>query len=134
MRDMLYREGPPVDPAQLGALFLAVGFDRDRDAATLTAMVENARWVVSAWDGERLVGFARALSDGVSNAYVSTVAVHPDYQRRGIGRALMQRLLEGRDHVKFVLHTRPDAKKLYEACGFEDATEMMVRRRRRGQS
>ncbi|MFZ5475229.1 MAG: GNAT family N-acetyltransferase [Myxococcota bacterium] len=125
-----YRDAPPVPADQLATLFAAVAFSRERDAATLTAMVEGSRWIVSAWDGERLVGFARALSDGVQNAYVSTVCVLPDYQRRGIGRELMRRLLDGRDHVKWVLHTRPNARRLYESLGFADATEMLVRERR----
>jgi ribosomal protein S18 acetylase RimI-like enzyme len=59
---------------------------------------------VAAFDGEALVGFARAISDGAFNAYVSTVAVAPAYQRQGIGRELVKRLIEGRDHLQFVLH------------------------------
>ncbi|MFN7143519.1 MAG: GNAT family N-acetyltransferase [Myxococcota bacterium] len=127
---LTYRDGPPVDPAQLGALFTAVGFSRSTDPAHLVAIVEGARWVVSAWEGDTLVGFARAISDGVSNAYVSTVAVHPDHQRRGIGRALLARLLEGRGHVKFLVHTSPAGQALYRGLGFVDATDMLVRPRR----
>jgi ribosomal protein S18 acetylase RimI-like enzyme len=128
---MLYRDGPPVDPAQLSDLFAAVGFTRPRDAAHMNAMVEGSRWVVSAWDGDRLVGFARCISDGVDNAYVSTVAVHPDHQRRGIGREMMRRLMDGREGIKFVLHTQPAARRLYESLGYVDATNMLVRERKR---
>ncbi|MDP2309303.1 MAG: GNAT family N-acetyltransferase [Pseudomonadota bacterium] len=124
--DVTYREGPPVDPVALERLFTAVGFNRSRDPAHLTAMVEGARWAVSAWVGGELVGFARAVSDGVSIAYVSTVAVHPDHQRRGVGRELMRRLVEGRGGVKFVVHTSPAGERLYRSLGFVDATQMLV--------
>jgi ribosomal protein S18 acetylase RimI-like enzyme len=128
--DVIYQEGPPVEPAALGRLFAAVGFKRSQDPAHLLAMVEGARWVVSAWVGGELVGFARAISDGVSNAYVSTVAVHPEHQRRGIGRALMLRIVEGRGDVKFVVHTSPAGEGLYRSLGFVDASAMLVLPRR----
>lgn len=130
------REGPPVDPVQLAALFAAVGFRRDRHPAHLVAMVEGSRWVVSAWDTDgpgqpRLVGFVRAVSDGVSNAYVSTVGVLPSHQRRGIGRQLMTRLLADKPTVKWVLHTSEAGEALYRSLGFVDATRMLVRDRER---
>lgn len=130
LTDVTWREGGPVDPVALARLFAAVGFSRSQDPAHLRAMVEGARWVVSAWAGDELVGFARAISDGVSNAYVSTVAVHPDHQRRGIGRELMRRLVEGRGEVKFVVHTSPAGEGLYRSLGFVDATAMLVLPRR----
>jgi ribosomal protein S18 acetylase RimI-like enzyme len=123
------RDGPPVDPAQLATLFDAVGFRRDLEPAYLTAMVEGSRWVVSAWAGDTLVGFARAVTDGVANAYVSTVAVLPGWQRKGIGRAMMQRLVEGRGRVKFVLHTSEAGERLYRSLGFVDAPRMLVKHR-----
>jgi GNAT superfamily N-acetyltransferase len=124
-----WREGREVDLVQLGQLFGAVGFSRSTDLRSLRAVVDGARWVVSAWRGDELVGFARAISDGVSNAYVSAVAVRPDLQRQGIGRGLLQRLLAGRDDVKFVLRTSDAGEPLYRAFGFEDATRMLVRPR-----
>lgn len=99
----------------------------------LAAMIAGSRWIAHAYDpaaGDRLVGFARAISDGVATAYLSTVMVDPDYRRRGIGRALVQRLMHGRDDVKFVLHSRPDVVAFYAAIGFAPATDMMVRDRR----
>lgn len=125
------REGPPVDPAQLAALFAAVGFQRSDDPDHLRAMVAGARWVVSAWDGPLLVGFARAISDGVSNAYVSTVAVLPSHQRQGVGRAMMTRLLADKPTVKWVVHTSDAGEALYRELGFVDATRMLVRARDR---
>lgn len=95
----------------------------------LAAMIAGSRWIAHAYDGGRLVGFARAISDGVATAYLSTVMVDPDHRRRGIGRALVQRIMEGREAIKFVLHARDDASAFYAAIGFVPATNMMTRDR-----
>lgn len=87
---------------------------------------------VVACDEQTLVGYARAISDGAFNAYVSTVAVLPEYQRRGIGRELIRRLLEGHDHVQFVLHAARAVHpfyEFYERCGFKLAVDMLRRDR-----
>lgn len=123
------REGPDVDVLQLADLFQAVGFGRSGDPGGLQAMLAGSRWVVSAWRGQELVGFCRAVSDGVSNAYLTSVAVRPDLQRRGIGRRMLERLLEGRPAVKFILHTSPAGRGLYRSVGFEDGSDYMVRPR-----
>jgi ribosomal protein S18 acetylase RimI-like enzyme len=127
-----YRESHEIDLDQLAALMRSAGWtQRADDRARLAQQVTGSRYVVSAWDGERLVGFARALSDGATNAYVSTVVVLPEYQRKGIGREIMTRLLAGNDGIRFVLHAaRPEVKGFYEKLGFSDATDMMWRGRK----
>jgi ribosomal protein S18 acetylase RimI-like enzyme len=91
-------------------------------------MVRGSAYAVSALDGYRLVGFARAIS-GAFNAYVSTVAVLPGYQRQGIGRELIRRLLTGRDHLLFVLHAATELHPFYLRCGFHPASDMLRRDR-----
>ena len=125
-----YRDTHDVDLDQLAALLLTAGWDRGKDRARLAQQVAGARWVVSAWDEDRLIGFARAISDGATNAYVSTVAVAPEHQKHGIGREMIRRLMEGRDGILFVLHARPAVKEFYAKCGFEEATDMLRRPRK----
>lgn len=122
-------EGGPVDVIQLGDLFAAVGFSRSGDPGGLAAMLAGSRWTVTATRGEELVGFCRAVSDGISNGYVTSVAVRPDLQRQGIGRRMLQRLVGGRDQVKFILHTSPAGRGLYASVGFQDGQDYMVRPR-----
>jgi ribosomal protein S18 acetylase RimI-like enzyme len=78
------------------------------------------------------VGFARAISDGAFNAYISTVAVLPAYQKRGIGRELIQHLMDGRDHLQFVLHANDSAYRFYLHLdvGFEPFDHVLARRRK----
>ena len=130
---ILYRVTPEIDLDQLTTLFNSVGWERrtiDRDR--LAQLVRGSMYVISAWDGDRLVGFARAISDGAFNAYLSTVAVLPEYQKRGIGRELISRLLEGRDHLQFVLHANESAYPFYLHLdlGFEPFENVLARRRK----
>ena len=124
-----YRDDHDIDLGALEDLRRACGFSvQTREA--LGAQVRGARWVVSAWEGPRLVGFARALSDGITNAYVSSVMVDAAYRRRGIGRELIGRLLADRRGVRFVLHARDEeAMCFYRALGFTDAPNIMWRDR-----
>jgi len=130
---IVYRDDHDIDLDQLSVLFNSVGWERrtaDRDR--LAQLVRGSMFVVSAWEGDRLVGFARAISDGATNAYVSTVAVLPEYQKRGIGREIIRRLITGRDHLQFVLHANDNAYPFYLHLdvGFEPIDNMLIRRRK----
>ena len=119
-----------LDIVQLAHLFDAVGWQhRTRDAERFAQMVRGSTYGVCAHDGDKLVGYTRAISDGAFNAYVSTVAVLPEYQRRGIGRELLRRLLDGRDHIQFILHAAPEVHPFYRRCGFSPAPDMLRRDR-----
>jgi ribosomal protein S18 acetylase RimI-like enzyme len=123
-------ESAAVDLTKLATLLESAGWEhRTRDTSRLGQMVHGSTYRVSAHEGDALVGFARAISDGAFNAYVSTVAVLPSHQRRGIGRELMRRLLAGRDHVQFVLHAAPRVHPFYFQCGFRLAPDMLRRDR-----
>jgi ribosomal protein S18 acetylase RimI-like enzyme len=130
---IVYRDDHEVDLDQLTVLFNAVGWERrTADRERLAQLVRGSMYVVSAWDGDRLVGFARAISDGATNAYISTVAVLPEYQKRGVGRELIQRLIADHDGIQFVLHANDNAYPFYLHLdvGFEPITNMLVRRRK----
>ena len=130
---IIYIDTHEIDLDQLSTLFNSAGWERrTADRERLTQLVRGSLYVVSAWDGDRLAGFARAISDGAANAYISTVAVLPAYQRRGIGRELIRRLLDGRDHLQFVLHANDNAYPFYLHLdvGFEPCDNVLARRRK----
>ena len=90
--------------------------------------IQGAWRVVGCYDGQGyMVGFARALSDGVALAYLADVYVLEDHRGRGLGRALLEEMIEdgpGKD-FRWLLHTA-DAHGLYRQFGFTapDATIM----------
>ncbi len=126
-----YRSTKVVDLAELARLREDAGFERLPNE-TLRRQIDGAHWVWSAWDGARLVGFVRAISDGIDHAYVSSMMFDSAYRRRGIGRELITRLTAGHDTIRFTLHAR-DARAMafYRALGFDDVTQMMRLERKR---
>jgi GNAT superfamily N-acetyltransferase len=102
------------------------------DLERIASMLENADVIVSAWDGERLVGVARTITDYRYCAYLSDLAVDPDYQRQGIGRELVQHLRDFLgDEVMLLLLSVPDAMDYYPRIGFEQAGNAFLIRRTR---
>jgi ribosomal protein S18 acetylase RimI-like enzyme len=88
------------------------------------AIVGSTR-VVGLYDGERQVGFARAVSDGAIHAYLADVYVLPEYRGRGLGLALVREMVEhGQlEGLRWMLHTA-DAQGLYAKLGFSEAPGM----------
>ena len=75
-------------------------------------------------DGDRVVGMARALSDGVSNGYVVDVWTLTSYRRQGIASAMMRLLVDAMPGQHIGLQTN-DAQALYESLGFVASHEGM---------
>jgi GNAT superfamily N-acetyltransferase len=126
---ILYRDDHKVDLDQLARLRAEVGWAA-LDREVLTAQLVGSRWVVSAWDASRLVGVVRAISDGVTNAYVCGLVVDEHYRRRGIGTELIQRLVTGREEIRWILHAAEAPARLYRRLGFLPAENMMRRDRK----
>jgi predicted N-acetyltransferase YhbS len=97
--------------------------DRER----MRQMLERANLVVSAWDGDRLVGIARSLSDFCYATYLSDLAVDADYQRQGIGRELMRRTQEAGGKATIFLFAAPKAVEYYGHVGFAAGSGWMLR-------
>src|SRR5262249_34113595 len=82
-----------IDWAQAKADLAADAFDNGRSPEALARSFEQSQHVAIARDGERVVGMARLLSDGVCNAYLLDVWTASPYRRRGIASAMLRRLL-----------------------------------------
>src|SRR6266550_9621547 len=83
-----------IDWAQAKADLAADDFDNGRSPGALQASFEQSHHVAIARDGDRVVGMARLLSDGVCNAYLLDVWTASAYRRRGIASAMIRYLLE----------------------------------------
>lgn len=126
-----YREGNDLEPAAVAELYRAAGLRRPvDDLARIGAMLAHANLVISAWDGARLIGVARALSDLSYATYLSDLAVHPTYQGRGVGRELVERVAaRGGAGAALLLRASPDAGAYYPRIGFTPLTRGYVRER-----
>ena len=119
-----------VDFEQLQRLFVKTAFwARSRTMEDLEIAVTNSNPVVTVWDGDRLMGFARATSDGIYRAAIWDVIVDPDYQGMGLGRKLVQTVLSHPlvSKVERVYLTTTHQQSFYERIGFErNETTTMV--------
>jgi GNAT superfamily N-acetyltransferase len=105
---------------------------RVSDVERFRAMVEGADRTVVALDCGRVIGFARALCDGVSNGYVSMVAVAADMRRQGIGRRLVETLMqEDSGDMTWVLRAGRESRGFWERLGFKASDIAMERVRQR---
>ena len=127
-----YRRCREFTEEQLGWLFRSVGWYSGRFPERLKKAMGNSSRVISAWDGERLVGLIRGLDDGVWQASIACLLVDPEYQGRKIASALLEMLLEDYRELLYV-DVVPDEKRnvgFYLKHGFEvmeEGTAMQIR-------
>lgn len=87
-----YTEEKKFTHADVERLFLSVGWISGKYPSRLFKALQGSSTVLTAWDRARLVGLVRALDDGELTAFLHYVLVAPEYQRRGIGDALIERV------------------------------------------
>ena len=107
--------------ADLRDLFLSVEWGSGKYPELLCEAMKNYETVVSAWDGQKLVGLVCAMSDGVMNAYIPYVLVNPAWQKEGIGSALMEVIKRRyKDFKTLTLVSYDTAGDFYRKCGFKN--------------
>jgi ribosomal protein S18 acetylase RimI-like enzyme/predicted RNase H-like HicB family nuclease len=126
------RKNAAIDYGQLKRLFGAGGLGRPASYSDelIARMLTGSTETASAWEGDRLIGFARLISDEAADGYISTVAIAPRWQDRGLGTKIMRALMEGRNGIKLIVDVRDGVGGFYERLGFERSTSLFVRRRR----
>ncbi|OBZ17059.1 GNAT family N-acetyltransferase [Bacillus sp. FJAT-26390] len=123
-----YQEGKVVSAADLSTVFANSGIKRPyQDLERMQKMIDHADVIISAWDGEKLVGIARAITDYAYCCYLSDLAVDKAYQRNGIGKQLVERLRESLGaEVSLVLLSSPIAVDYYPRIGFTHSDKCYV--------
>lgn len=120
MGEIRYQKNEVITADQLAEVFRASGIRRPvEDKTRLEKMLKHADILVTAWDGERLVGVARALTDYSYCCYLSDLAVDEGYQHRGIGKQLVKRIeREIGEEAALILLASPIAMDYYPKIGF----------------
>jgi predicted N-acetyltransferase YhbS len=120
MTNIIYSSRQAVTTEQLSTLFERSGITRPvSDLPRLQKMLDNADITVSAWDGDRLVGIARAITDYAYCCYLSDLAVDGDYQKSGIGAKLVDEVRETIGELcSLILISAPGAMEYYPKLGF----------------
>ena len=120
-----YKESEIID------LYEKVGWTNYTDnPVMLQNAYQNSLKILGAYDGDKLIGIIRAVGDGYSIVYIQDILVLPEYQRQGIGRALMNWLLEEyKGAYQKVLFTDNTEKTIqfYKSVGFAMDTDIECR-------
>lgn len=95
-------------------------FDNGRTAEQLKKSFENSFATCFAYDDSQIIGKARALSDGVCNAYIVDVWTYSPYRHRGIASKMMNQLMEKLQGQHVYLFTDEDTVKFYRQLGFKE--------------
>lgn len=115
-----YKTGSELVPLeQMLALYRSLGWRQHLYPERVARALAASTRVVTAWDGDRLVGMARIVSDGEFCVYLPEILLYDEYQGRGIGSELMRQVLAGYEHVQnLCLLADSGNEKFYERFGF----------------
>lgn len=116
-------------PSRIATLYRRAPLLRQTDSGErIERAFANSSLVLSLWDGERLVGLARVLTDGVAVAYLCDLAVEPDVQGAGVGKRLIDEVLARIEGAELVLRDSSLSAGFYDRLGFQAVGNAWVRR------
>ncbi|MSS13258.1 GNAT family N-acetyltransferase [Bifidobacterium tsurumiense] len=129
--DISYTEDKRFSEHDIEELFLSVGWVSGRYSQRLHKALMHSSTVVSAWDGDTLVGLVRVLDDTAMMAYVHYVLVKPEYQGQGIAGTMIERIKRKYEDFLYI-EVMPEESKnaaFYERHGFhimDDGVAMQI--------
>ena len=124
MKNIQYKTTKEFSEEELKDLFLSVNWSSGNYPDKLVVAMRNSSSVFTAWDGDKLVGLANVLDDGIMTAYVHYLLIMPEYQRIGIGKKLVEMISESyKDYLRIVLIAYDEGIEFYKHCGFEVGEE-----------
>lgn len=99
--------------------------------ARIKEMIQQADLIYTAWDGHKLVGIARCVTDFSYCCYLSDLAVRKEYQSQGIGKELIDHVAQAiGDEVSLILLSAPGAMEYYPKVGFDKADNAFIVKRK----
>ena len=104
---------------ELKNLFSQTTWASERKNMDIKKMLENLNVFVTIREDSELIGFGRAISDGIYRALVDDIIVDSSYQNRGLGKVIVTNLLMQLDGIdEIFLNTNPDLEEFYKKFGF----------------
>lgn len=128
-----YKVNAPINAEEVANVFRASGIRRPvEQLERIQKMIDNANITITAWDESKLIGIARAITDYSYCCYLSDLAVDEEYQRKGIGKALINELQNQlSEEISLLLLSAPNAMDYYPHVGFNKANNAFLIPRQR---
>ena len=106
-------------------MFLGLG--RMRETEKIRRAYQKSYRYVTAWDSDRIVGAGRMISDGECYAWIHDVAVLDSYRKQGIGRKILEKIIEGNEGLLIGLTSSFEAVDFYTKLGFNKHKTAMAK-------
>ena len=119
-------DGSGVDWKEISETLRRVGMSYG-DPDSHRKAFENSHTTVFAYRGDQLIGFGRAISDGVCQAAIYDVAVVPEFQKKGVGTAIIKHILARIAHCNVILYASPGKEGFYKTLGMRKMKTGMAR-------
>lgn len=104
-----------------------IGLARKGDIETIKQSFKNSYKIVTVWDGDKIVGAGRLLSDGYCYGWIHDIGVLPEYQKQGIGKGIMDKLMDVKRPLLFGLTSSFTGVEFYKNLGFKKHKTAMAK-------
>ncbi len=99
----------------------------EKPAENLKTVFSNSRYKCFIYADTTLIGVGRALADGLDCSYICDIAVHPEHQGIGLGKAIVKKLVAlSEGHKKIILYANPGKEEFYSKLGFKKMKTAMA--------
>ena len=127
-----YTVNGPFRPEEIQTLINSAGLTKIQPLSRLVGMVNGSDAYVTALAGETLIGFGRLLTDYHSIAYINYMVVDPAYQRKSVGQAILEKLVEAAGDVERVFLYTDTADEFYMRNGFSPSEKRLYVYQKKG--
>ena len=113
----------PINPEMLQLLYQQVDWAASRSPLEIQHMLDNSQLTLGVWDDDKLIGFARVITDNIYRAWIEDVIVDKAYHQQGVGSHIVDKLLKRLEHIEEVtLNCVAELIPFYETHGFKSKT------------
>ena len=114
---------------ELKNLFSQTSWASKRQNQDIAKMLDNTTVFVTIRENSELIGFGRAISDGIYRALMDDIVVESTYRNRGLGKVIVENILKQLDGIdEIFLNTKPDLEEFYNKFGFSKANTITMKK------
>ena len=125
----IYSFTEPINPEDLQSLFQQTDWARRRSPLDIQQMLDRSQLTLGVWDDDRLIGFARVVTDDLYRAWIEDLVVDHAYRKQGIASLMLEKLLKRLEHIELVmLDCIAEWEVFYARFGFQPKTGASMQR------